>query len=231
MKRPPPLDWLQIGQGLLGYHFARPELLRQALTHRSHRGRNNERLEFLGDSLLQTVISSYLYRERPQLSEGELTRLRMTLVRGRTLSALAQQIGLGAYLQLGPGERKSGGRRRESILEDALEAVIAAIFLDSDFNTCERFVLQLFREQLAALPERAELLRDSKTKLQEWLQARGLPTPSYEIVREEGLSNERIYEVEARSENLTVRALASTRKEAEQQCAAALYKHYCGEES
>lgn len=231
MKRPPPLDWQQVGLRLLAYHFARPELLQQALTHRSHRGQNNERLEFLGDSLLQTVISSYLYRERPRLSEGELTRLRMTLVRGSTLSALAQQLGLGPYLQLGPGERKSGGRRRESILEDALEAVIAAIFIDSDFLTCEKFVLRIFHGQLAALPERAELLRDSKTKLQEWLQARGLPTPSYEIIREEGSSNERIYEVQARSENLTVRAMASTRKEAEQQCAAALYQHYCGEKS
>lgn len=225
----PKIDWRQLGQKLFGYEFQRPELLCQALTHRSFNGQHNERLEFLGDALLQAMVSAYLYEHRPQLSEGQLSRLRVSVVRGSTLSDVARRLQLGPHLQLGPGERKTGGERRESILEDCVEALIAALYLDMDrdFNRCQALVLQLLRPELEALPSGDVDLTDAKTRLQEWLQSRGLPLPSYEIVREEGPLHERLFEVRATSGNLVVQAIANRRKIAEQQCAEALYRHYC----
>jgi len=161
----------------LGHQFANPALLAQALTHRSHAGRDNERLEFLGDAVLGLAIGEELYRRLPLAAEGELTRLRASLVDAESLAVLAADLGLGEHLRLGGGELKSGGFRRPSILADALEAIIGAIYLESGLETARAFVLRLYSARLAELP--TKLVKDPKTRLQEWLQSRGYELPHY----------------------------------------------------
>lgn len=210
---------------ILGYQFHNPALLEQALTHRSHNANHNERLEFLGDALLETIISVRLYHDRPGLAEGDLTRLRAAVVKGTQLAALAKKCGLGQYLRLGPGELKSGGSRRDSILANVIEAIIAAVYLDSNFATCEAFTLALFADALANLPA-PQQLKDAKTRLQEHLQALGLPLPHYKIAAEHGPEHAREFEIQLQSEEYFVTARGSSRKKAEQQAAEAMLKLY-----
>lgn len=164
----------------LNYRFADATLLEQALTHRSASKNNNERLEFLGDGLLNFVIAKRLFALRPQDSEGELSRLRAFLVRGSTLADIARTLGIETQLILGSGELRSGGGRRDSALANGLEALLGAILLDGGYTAAEECVGTLFADRLATLPD-ADTLKDSKTRLQEWLQGRGRPPPDYTV--------------------------------------------------
>lgn len=169
----------------LGYQFKNTRLLDAALTHRSAGGTNNERMEFLGDSVLSLVISERLYQQFPQASEGQLSRLRASLVKGDTLATLAQGFELGEYLRLGAGELKSGGFRRESILADALEAVFGAIYLDGGFEAACKLITEVYQVRLSQLTLEITL-KDPKTRLQEYLQSRRLSLPEYEMVSVQG---------------------------------------------
>ncbi len=180
---------------LIGYHFSDPSYLELALSHRSVGPLNNERLEFLGDSLLGAVISEALYLKFPKLKEGELSRLRSHLVRGETLAAMAKEMHLEDHILLGGGELKSGGHRRASIQADTVEAIIGAVFLDSDFQVCKKLVLAWFELRLSDL--NANLItKDAKTLLQEYMQERGKKLPVYAVVEESGESHAREYKVE-----------------------------------
>src|SRR5210317_1098567 len=159
-------------QRALGYEFTDPHLLSLALTHRSASGANNERLEFLGDSIVKHIIAEALYHQFPESREGDMSRMRATLVKGDTLAELARELQLGDYLQLGPGERKSGGHRRGSILADAFEAVVGAILLDAGVEQCRERVLDWFSTRLDDLSD-SLVEKDPKTRLQEYLQGRG----------------------------------------------------------
>ena len=205
----------------LGYEFRDPELLRQALTHRSAGGRNNERLEFLGDAILGFVIAEALYVHLPEASEGELSRMRASLVKRETLAEVARGLGLGDHLELGSGELKSGGFRRDSTLADALEAIFGAIYLDSDFPACKARILHLFAARLEALPS-AAALKDPKTRLQEYLQSRRISLPDYEVLESRGKDHSREFVVLCRVEELGIlhRAHGSSRRRAEQEAAA-----------
>lgn len=170
----------------IDHRFARPDLLDQALTHRSAGAPNNERLEFLGDALVNLFIAEALYERWPHADEGALTRARAELVRESALAPIARQLDLGAKLILGPGEMKSGGHRRDSILADALEAVVAAIYLDAGFGTCRSVVMPWFRASMEALPPPHKVGKDAKTRLQEWLQGKQKPLPVYALLSESG---------------------------------------------
>jgi ribonuclease III len=164
-----------------GYVFKSQALCRTALTHRSADGEHNERLEFLGDSVLNCSVARLLYDAHPDADEGSLSRLRATLVSGETLAAVAADLGVGEYLRLGPGELRTGGYRRASILADTLEAMLGAIFLDSDFDAAAAAVERILGARLEELPA-AESLKDAKTQLQEILQARGAALPAYTLL-------------------------------------------------
>lgn len=171
---------------VLDHRFIRQDLLTQALTHRSAGAPHNERLEFLGDALVNLIIAEALYQHWPQADEGALTRARAELVRESALAPIARQLELGAKLILGPGEMKSGGHRRDSILADALEAVVAAIYLDAGFETCRAVVLPWFQPAMAVLPPPHKVGKDAKTRLQEWLQGKQKPLPVYALLSESG---------------------------------------------
>lgn len=209
----------------LGHVFAQPGLLQRALTHRSYAPEHNERLEFLGDSVLGCVIANYLFVNYPQLSEGELSRLRSNLVREDTLATLAQQLDLGGYLKLGEGERKSGGFRRPSILADAMEALFGAVLLDGGFAAAEKTVLGLYVPYLAQVDVQT-LGKDAKTLLQEYLQGKRIPLPNYSIVATQGQAHEQSFEVECTIPSLKIatRGAGSSRRNAEQQAAQAAYQ-------
>ena len=179
----------------IGHGFATPALLAQALTHRSAGAPHNERLEFLGDSLVNLFVAEALFARWPRADEGSLTRGRAELVRESALAAIARTLDLGSRLTLGPGELKSGGHRRDSILADALEAVVAAIYLDSDFDHCREVVLPWFEPSLAALPPPNMVGKDAKTRLQEWLQARQQPLPVYTLEAEYGDDHAKLFRV------------------------------------
>ena len=203
----------------LGYTFTDDALLRTALTHRSAAGANNERLEFLGDSILNFVIAEALFEHYPKAREGELSRLRASLVKGDTLADAARAIELGDYLNLGSGELKSGGFRRDSILADALEALLAAVYLDSDFATCRALIRRLFGQQLAALPA-ADQLKDPKTRLQEALQARQQALPVYDVLAVSGEPHDQKFTVRCTIDNgLVTVAEGASRRKAEQEAA------------
>ncbi len=204
----------------LALQFNDISLLRNALTHRSASGINNERLEFLGDGALNFIIASELFRLRPECDEGELSRMRANLVRGLTLSEIARELKLGDYLNLGGGELKSGGYQRDSILADALEAIIGAIYLDGGFERCKAFVLKLYHRRLNRLPNVSELV-DPKTRLQEYLQGRKLPLPVYSTVKITGKSHAQTFWVECAVEELELLCTASagSRRKAEQAAA------------
>lgn len=204
----------------LGYAFREPALLRQALTHRSQGPRNNERLEYLGDGLLNFIVGAALYELRPRDEEGALSRLRASLVREESLARIARSLELGALLQLGESESKSGGARRDSILADALEAVIGAIYLDGGFEPARETCRRLFGPMLADLPD-PESLKDPKTRLQEWLQGQGRPLPRYEVLDESGPAHRRLFRVRCSLADTgdTTEAEALSRRGAEQQTA------------
>ncbi len=207
-------------QQQLGYAFNDADLLERAITHRSHVGANNERQEFLGDALINFVIGEYLFRQRPTAEEGALSRLRASLVREPTLAILARELKLGEAIKLGEGELKSGGWRRDSVLADAFEAVIGAIYLDGGFDVAREVCLRCFESQLQQLPD-PETLKDPKTRLQEWLQARSRPLPIYEVLSESGPPHRRQFVVRARLLDLehTAEAFGNSRRAAEQQAA------------
>jgi len=205
----------------LGYNFHDAQLLARALTHRSRSSQNYERLEFLGDSILSFVIADALYDRFPHLSEGELTRLRATLVRRETLAGLARSLDLGNVLDLGGGELKSGGFDRDSILADALEAIFGAVYKDGGQQAARDVVLRLFQPILERIDPGA-ILKDPKTRLQEFLQKRGQPTPDYEVVAVSGDPHQQYFVVECRVAGLVeaVRGEGSSRRYAEQAAAA-----------
>ncbi len=194
-----------------------PELFERALTHRSAGSAHNERLEYLGDALLGFVVAEQLYRRFPQASEGDLSRLRAALVRKQTLAAVAHELGLGEHIRLGPGELKSGGFRRESILADALESLFGAVYLDSGFDTAAAVVRRQLEAQVAALPDPQEL-KDPKTRLQELLQGRQLPLPEYRVVETSGEPHRMNFVVECNVPGLAdaVRGSGRSRRKAEQ---------------
>ena len=201
-----------------GYQFNSKELLDQALTHRSHsRSVNNERLEFLGDSVLNLIISNFIYRCFESASEGRLSRIRASLVKQDTLAEVAREIGLGDHIHLGGGELKSGGFRRASILSDALEALIAAIYLDSDYLQAEKVVLRLFDDLLQAV-DVGSSLKDAKTRLQEYLQGQQKSLPRYQVVQTSGKSHDQVFTVscELGDSGLCSEGKGSSRKKAEQ---------------
>lgn len=214
----------------LQYRFDDPSLFSRALTHRSADGRNNERLEFLGDAVLDLVISEALVEMRPEADEGDLSRLRSSLVKDSSLARIASAIDLGEHLLLGSGERKTGGHRRESILADALEAIFGAIYLDAGFATAKRVVEQVFAARLDDLPD-ARDLRDPKTRLQEWLQARQLALPHYELRDVTGEDHKQLFEVSCTVAELsqTTAGSASSRRKAEQKAARLMLEILHGE--
>ena len=204
----------------IDYHFSDAALLKQALTHRSVNKNNNERLEFLGDSILGCVISHELYHRFPLVDEGQLSRLRSSLVRGQTLAKLAKTLNLSETLVLGQGELKSGGFRRESIQADAFEAILGAIFLDSDYVTVSAVILKLYDELLNdASPD--DSLKDFKTQLQELLQKKGYSLPIYELIKTKGQDHNAVFYVSCHIKefNLSVEENAKSIKRAEQACA------------
>ena len=220
-------SWLE---KTLHYRFSDPELLTRALTHRSANGRNNERLEFLGDAVLDFVISEALYELRPDASEGDLSRLRASLVKDTSLARIATDIGLGEHLILGSGERKSGGHRRRSILADALEAIFGAVYLDAGFDESRALIERIFATRLQELPD-AEELRDPKTRLQEWLQARKLALPVYDLVDVTGKAHAQTFSVTCTVTELsqTTDGMATSRRKAEQEAARHMLKLLSGE--
>jgi ribonuclease-3 len=204
----------------LAYEFRDVALLQQALTHRSAPGPNNERLEFLGDAVLDVVVSEVAYRLRPEAGEGELSRIRASLVKDLTLAGLAQELELGRHLILGSGERKSGGFRRTSILADALEAIFGAVYLDAGFEETRRVIYRAYGERLHDLPESAAH-RDPKSRLQELLQAKQIEPPSYNVETVSGQAHRQSFEVSCTIPALDTVTLGqgSTRRQAEQEAA------------
>jgi len=182
---------------------------------------HNERLEFLGDSVLNLVIAMRLYERNPDVREGDLSRMRARLVRGSTLGEVAASIGLGQQIKLGEGELKSGGFRRASILADAFEALLGAIFIDGGYDACRAVVLELFDPLIESLPA-ADELKDPKTRLQEWLQARGRALPRYALVSEEGADHAKVFRVACRlaDDGTVVEESGRSRQKAEQAAAA-----------
>lgn len=213
-------------QSTLDYQFNQEELLKQALTHRSFcRGTNNERLEFLGDSVLSLVISHRIYEQQPGASEGDLSRIRASLVNEAALARVARDINLGDYIFLGGGELKSGGFRRASILSDTMEAILGAIYLDSDFSQVQTSILYLYREYLQNLPNQNSL-KDPKTRLQEYLQSEKIDIPEYVVVKTIGKSHNQTFTLTCRIQSLNIETsgVGSSRKKAEQDAAAKALK-------
>lgn len=205
---------------IVGHEFSDLTLLEQALRHRSvSRRNNNERLEFLGDACLGIIIAQWLYQQFPSATEGQLTRMRAALVKGQTLARLGKALGVGDYLQLGPGELKSGGHRRDSIIADAMEAILGAVLLDAGMESAKAMVLSLWQDELAAIsPEVAD--KDPKTLLQEFLQAQQRPLPVYEIVDVEGQAPKQVFKVHCRLDSGEYfAAQGGSRRKAEQAAA------------
>jgi ribonuclease-3 len=204
----------------LGYEFKNVQLLEQALTHRSAHGINNERLEYLGDAVLDFVISEAVYLQRPDASEGVLSRLRSSLVKDATLAELSTGLGIGDHLILGSGEKKSGGHRRSSILADALEAIFGAVFLDSGFDEARRIIHNAFAGRLVEIPDSAEQ-RDPKTRLQELVQSRGIALPEDRVEDVAGKAHKQTFSVRCTIEELdrSTTGQGTTRRDAEQESA------------
>lgn len=212
-----PQRWLRTR---LNYAPRDPALFRAALTHRSAPGPNNERLEFLGDAVVNLTVARHLFETFPAATEGDLSRLRARLVSAEPLAAVAGELGLGEVLQLGSGELKSGGFRRQSILADAFEALCGAVFLDAGLETAETLILRLLGPRVAALPP-AEALKDPKTRLQEYLQSRAMALPVYTVESVQGEPHAQTFEVScaAQALGLTARGRGSSRRRAEQEAA------------
>ncbi len=209
----------------IDYTFKNADHLQTALTHRSAQGTNNERMEFLGDAILSYLISIELYQCFPDAKEGELSRLRASLVNGETLGKVASEISLGDFLVMGSGELKSGGYRRSSTLADALEALIGAVYLDGGLDAANRFIHRLFSQRLAQCdPDKAQ--KDPKTRLQEYLQGLSRPLPDYEVIATQGMAHNQTFKVACRIEGLqdVVYGGGSSRRKAEQVAAEAALK-------
>jgi ribonuclease-3 len=211
------LDWLA---ARLGYAARDAALVARALTHRSAGGADNERLEFLGDAVLSFVVAELLYREFPDLSEGDLSRYRSALVSGETLADVAESVAVGERLRLGPGELRSGGFRRRSILADAFEALLGAVYLEGGIAAVAGVVERLWRARIAAL-RATPVPKDAKTRLQEWLQARGLALPVYTVETISGEPHEQYFTVRCSVEGIAPASVGSgsSRRRAEQQAA------------
>jgi ribonuclease III len=208
----------------LGYTFRRPDLLAQALTHRSHGARHNERLEFVGDAVLNCVVAHALYDRFPEIDEGDLSRVRASLVNRDTLAEIARRLGVGEAIHLGEGEQRSGGPDRPSILADALEALYGAVFLDGGFDAARDVIDRTFGDVLRDA-DPTVLGKDPKTRLQEWLQARHLPVPDYRIVEVSGEAHAQRFTAECSIAALGVATQGSgnSRRTAEQAAAASAY--------
>ena len=204
----------------LAYEFENDALLRQALTHRSAPGPNNEGLEFLGDAVLQLVVSELVFDKSQNASEGQLSRLRSTLVKDTTLAEVAQALGVGEHLILGSAEKKSGVHRRSSVLADVLEAVFGAVYLDSGLAGAQKIIHRAYGDRLHDLSEAADL-RDPKSRLQEYLQGRKMAVPDYTMQKISGKAHKRLFEVACSISELDAVTIgtASTRRDAEQQAA------------
>lgn len=204
----------------IGYNFNNQDLLLQALTHRSAKGQHNERLEFLGDSILGYVIAEALFNKFPKHDEGDLTRMRSSLVKGVTLAKMGRDFKLGEHLILGAGELKSGGHKRDSILEDAVEAIIGAVYLDSNQERCKSLILNWFKDHLEVIKPGNEQ-KDPKTRLQEYLQGRKIPLPEYEVIEVTGQSHNQQFTVKCITSviNTEVIATGTSRRKAEQSAA------------
>lgn len=205
---------------MFNYDFNDNNLLQQALTHRSLGNNNNERLEFLGDAVLGSVVAAALFRKFPEANEGDLTRLRAHLVKGERLAEIANQHGLQDMINLGPGELKSGGWRRQSVLANTLEAILGAIFLDSDFESCQRVILHLYQPYLETI-NIDDIQKDAKTRLQEYLQSRQLNTPVYKLISQTGSPHNPHFKVSCHVENLDQEIIAEgkSKRKAEQAAA------------
>ena len=212
---------LQALMDRLGYQFKDQALLQLALSHRSLGPKNNERLEFLGDSIVNFVIAEALYRQFPMAKEGQMSRLRAGLVKGVTLAEVGKELQVGECLRLGAGERKSGGQRRESILADAVESIIGAIYLDSDMAVCEQRILDWFASRLCSLDLHTNQ-KDAKTRLQEFLQAHKQALPVYELIQVKGNDHEQMFVMSCQVEMFAIstQAEATSRRIGEQRAAA-----------
>ena len=210
-------------QQRLQHQFADPKLLVQALTHRSFSSDHNERIEFLGDSVLNLAVAAMLYEQLSQLPEGDLSRVRANLVKQETLHQLAVVLGLPSLLRLGEGEVKSGGQKRPSILADALEAVIGAIYLDAGFTKADELVRRLFKD-VAINPQMPAIGKDPKTELQEWLQGRKMNLPIYRVVGTMGAAHKQTFDVECEISEYgrAERGIGGSRRAGEQAAAAAM---------
>ncbi len=209
----------------IGYRFRDDSLLVRALTHRSYSATHNERLEFLGDSVVNCAVALELYQKFPDLSEGELSRLRASLVSQPSLAAIADVHGIGPHLHLGEGELKSGGARRPSILADAVEAIVGAVFLDGGFDAARTVVQALFGDGLGKI-DPLTIAKDAKTLLQEHLQGRRLPLPRYTVIATQGEAHEQLFQVECEIAQLDIRSqgAGTSRRAAEQEAARAAYE-------
>jgi ribonuclease III len=220
-----PAPWVR---EKLAYEPRDPSLFEAALTHRSASGRNNERLEFLGDAVLNLVVAEHLFRANPDCTEGDLSRLRARVVSSEPLAEVSASLGIGDVLHLGSGELKAGGFRRKSILADALEAIVGALFLDGGLDVARRVVENLFQERIAALPP-PDALKDAKTRLQEYLQSRGYPLPRYTVEKVEGEQHAQVFLVACEVHGIggrsapkiasTAHGSGSSRRRAEQEAA------------
>ncbi|WP_343154949.1 ribonuclease III [Buchnera aphidicola (Pseudoregma panicola)] len=207
-------------QKTLGYVFNKTELLKQALTHRSASNKHNERLEFLGDSILSFIIANALYKCFPLVNEGDMSRMRATLVRGNTLAQIAHKFDLGEYLKLGQGELKSGGFRRESILANTVEALIGSIFLDSNIKITEKLILKWYHNRLKYINPK-DTKKDPKTRLQEFLQSKHFPLPTYYIIQVYGEAHSQLFTIRCKIYGVKnhVVGIGTSRRKAEQDAA------------
>jgi len=222
------LNKLEKFQAVIHCHFNDEKLLDQALTHRSvHKMNNNERLEFLGDSILSVIISEFIYKKLRGANEGELSRIRSSLVKEEALARVARDIDLGQYIHLGAGELKSGGFRRDSILSDALEAIIGAVYLDLGFEKSKEFILFLYQEYLITLPSPTSL-KDPKTRLQEYLQSKKINLPAYEVIDSSGKAHNQVFSVSCSIAELKMSSIGTgtSRKKAEQMAASELFDQF-----
>ena len=223
MQIKPQVQFYAVLEQRLEHTFKQPELIVQALTHRSYGSNHNERLEFLGESVLNLAVSQLLYKELSNLPEGDLSRVRANLVKQETLHQLALELGLGLLIKLGEGEIKSGGQSRPSILADALEAVIGAVFLDADYTAAQALVFRLY-EQVSITPSMSAASKDAKTELQEWLQGRRLRLPVYRVVNTKGAAHQQTFEVECEILDLKIsqRGVGESKRSGEQSAAKAM---------
>lgn len=210
-------------QDRLQHRFAQPQLLELALTHRSFSSQHNERLEFLGDSVLNLAVSRMLYTALRDQPEGDLSRVRANLVKQDTLHRLALDLGLSGLIRLGEGEMRSGGQQRPSILADALEAIIGAVLMDAGYDAAEGLVLRLF-DKVAISPTMTAAAKDPKTELQEWLQARRMQLPIYRVAGITGAAHQQTFDVECEIAELkqAQRGIGNSRRSGEQAAAAAM---------